>query len=65
MISVGSIVQVYPGPPLGEDSERRKDRGVIAQLGEHLPCTQGVVGSIPTGSTREGRKREKINIFLE
>ena len=24
--------------------------GVIAQLGEHLPCKQGVVGSIPTGS---------------
>ena len=25
--------------------------GVIAQLGEHLPCTQGVRGSIPLGST--------------
>ena len=25
--------------------------GVIAQLGERLPCTQKVVGSIPTGST--------------
>lgn len=24
--------------------------GVIAQLGEHLFCTQEVVGSIPTGS---------------
>ena len=24
--------------------------GVIAQLGEHLLCKQGVVGSIPTGS---------------
>jgi hypothetical protein len=29
-----------------------KEEGAIAQLGEHLPCTQGVVGSIPTGSTR-------------
>ena len=26
--------------------------GVIAQLGEHLPCTQGVRGSIPLGSTK-------------
>ena len=25
--------------------------GVIAQLVEHLLCKQGVVGSIPTGST--------------
>ena len=25
--------------------------GAIAQLGEHLPCTQGVCGSIPHSST--------------
>ena len=25
--------------------------GALAQLGEHLPCTQGVSGSIPLGST--------------
>ena len=25
--------------------------GVLAQLGEHLPCTQGVIGSIPIRST--------------
>ena len=29
--------------------------GAIAQLGEHLLCKQGVVGSIPTGSTRVAR----------
>ena len=29
--------------------------GAIAQLGEHLLCKQGVVGSIPTGSTTEAR----------
>ena len=28
--------------------------GAIAQLGEHLLCKQGVVGSIPTGSTSTG-----------
>lgn len=25
--------------------------GVLAQMGEHLPCTQGVIGSIPIRST--------------
>ena len=29
--------------------------GALAQLGEHLLCKQGVVGSIPTGSTRVSR----------
>ena len=28
--------------------------GALAQLGEHLLCKQGVVGSIPTGSTSLG-----------
>ncbi len=28
-----------------------RDNGALAQLGEHLLCKQGVVGSIPTGST--------------
>ncbi len=28
------------------------DHGAIAQLGEHLPCTQGVEGSSPSGSTK-------------
>ena len=27
--------------------------GALAQLGEHLLCKQGVVGSIPTGSTND------------
>ena len=29
--------------------------GGLAQLGEHLLCKQGVVGSIPTGSTTAER----------
>jgi hypothetical protein len=28
-------------------------RGAVAQLGEHLLCKQGVVGSIPSSSTTE------------
>ena len=30
--------------------------GVVAQLGEHLPCTQGVRSSILLGSTNQGRE---------
>ena len=38
--------------------------GAIAQLGEHLLCKQGVVGSIPTGSTSgEGCKTAHTTNF--
>ncbi len=30
---------------------KRQAYGELAQLGEHLPCTQGVKGSIPLFST--------------
>ena len=34
-------------------------QGGVAQLGEHLPCKQGVMGSIPIISTTgENRKRK-------
>ena len=46
MISVRSEVQVLPGPPF-----LIQVSGAVAQLGEHLLCKQGVVGSIPSGST--------------
>ena len=32
--------------------------GGVAQLGEHLPCKQGVMGSIPIISTKGERKRD-------
>lgn len=32
----------------------RRKIGVVAQLGEHLPCTQGVGSSILPGSTNKG-----------
>jgi hypothetical protein len=38
-------------------------RGAIAQLGEHLLCKQGVVGSIPTGSKE--RKCTQDSFFVE
>ena len=35
------------------DSAEKTDRpGGVAQLGEHLPCKQGVMGSIPIISTK-------------
>jgi hypothetical protein len=40
------VVRVHPDPPLFQEI-----LGALAQLGEHLLCKQGVVGSIPTGST--------------
>ena len=41
-----SEVQVLSGPP-----EEEEYCGVLAQLGERLPCTQEVTGSIPVDST--------------
>ena len=35
-------------------------RGGVAQLGEHLPCKQGVMGSIPIISTTQQRVGTKI-----
>jgi hypothetical protein len=37
------------------ESDPIRNSGAIAQLGEHLLCKQGVVGSIPTGSTNSAR----------
>ena len=35
--------------------------GAIAQLGERLPCTQEVVGSIPSGSTKKRALRQNYS----
>jgi hypothetical protein len=50
---VGSVVQVYPGPPfaLANLAGLGLSFGALAQLGEHLLCKQGVIGSIPISST--------------
>ena len=36
--------------------------GAIAQLGERLPCTQEVGGSIPPGSTNYGGARQELGL---
>ena len=35
-------------------------RGGLAQLGEHLLCKQGVVGSIPSSSTIDKQEEELV-----
>ena len=35
---------------------RNSRNGGVAQLGEHLPCKQGVSGSIPLISTKEAKR---------
>ena len=49
MSSLETVVQ-FSVTPL-EFTETEKPGGV-AQLGEHLPCKQGVMGSIPIISTK-------------
>ena len=52
----------------GGDYRKRKRSGKtetpggVAQLGEHLPCKQGVRGSIPLISTEEVRREEKRHL---
>ena len=41
--------QARPGMIIEKEQTRRY--GGVAQLGEHLPCKQGVMGSIPIIST--------------
>ena len=36
-----------------------RENGGVAQLGEHLPCKQGVMGSIPIISTKVRNKMER------
>ena len=43
------MVRIHPDPPL---------IGAVAQLGEHLLCKQGVVGSIPISSTSSAGSAE-------
>ena len=40
-------------------------KGAIAQLGERLPCTQEVSGSIPLGSTKLPDTALKVSSYSE
>ena len=54
------MVRVHLGPPLSSVTHLKN--GGVAQLGEHLPCTQGVIGSIPFTSTILKQIETKIEI---
>ena len=43
--------------------EKDKQKGAIAQLGERLPCTQEVSGSIPLSSTISSIDIEMMKII--
>ena len=45
------MVRIHPDPP-----GNKAGGGAVAQLGEHLLCKQGVVGSIPISSTKAGNR---------
>ena len=60
MFCNGPVAQLVRAPPchgggrrfepdLGRHLEKGKERGVLAQLGEHLPYKQRVIGSSPIG----------------
>ena len=50
------MVRVHPDPPVeGLES----GTGGVAQLGEHLLCKQGVIGSIPFTSTTSGIRQDR------
>ena len=60
-----SLVQVQPDPPIRRTillgivgGLKLENYGAIAQLGERLPCTQEVSGSIPLSSTTLREKGE-------
>ena len=49
------MVRAHPDPPeRGWAWSARSADGGVAQLGEHLLCKQGVIGSIPFTSTTTG-----------
>ncbi len=59
------VAQLGRAPGLGPGGRRFKSclpdiyYGALAQLGERLPCTQEVSGSIPLGSTKSSLKTER------
>ena len=66
------MVRVHPDPPSGNRQQvttARQD-GAVAQLGEHLLCKQGVVGSIPSSSTSQetavrGQQSVTVELLLQ
>ena len=76
---MGSEVQILPGPPTSDQAAVISDRvlspdhwplitdhrGGVAQLGEHLLCKQGVVGSSPITSILAAKRTKSPGGRLE
>ena len=63
LITQGSLVRAQLDPP-SIPMSGEKDPGGLAQLGEHLLCKQGVVGSIPSSSTKNDSIERCYNRWL-
>ena len=50
------------GPTNMENKSKTQFYGGVAQLGEHLPCKQGVMGSNPIISTKQAKLAQ---MFIE
>ena len=50
------VLSVLKEAVQGQEGRRPGHRGGVAQLGEHLLCKQGVIGSIPFISTKGERE---------
>ena len=61
LITRGSLVRAQPDPPR---IRHKKIPGGLAQLGEHLLCKQGVVGSIPSSSTIKFKHKRDEFTFM-
>jgi hypothetical protein len=54
------MVRIHPDPPrIGARRSFATGHGAVAQLGEHLLCKQGVVGSSPISSTKDARRERE------
>jgi hypothetical protein len=57
------MVRTHPDPPAprrGDETQPKFEDGGLAQLGEHLLCKQGVVGSIPSSSTNQTAEYRRL-----
>ena len=53
------LTSTRDGAEWAEICEQIRQNGGVAQLGEHLPCKQGVMGSNPIISTSDTKRYRK------
>ena len=55
----------FQGSEMILEKEQTRKHGGVAQLGEHLPCKQGVMGSNPIISTTRQRRGPKTGKYSD